>query len=178
MPPAPLHRRRSVRLPVFDYRTAGAYFVTACTHGRAPVLARVTPHGVRLSGLGRIVADEWRRLPLRRLDVRCDTFVVMPDHVHFVVWIDAGASGGGGTMNCAPTPRRFADRLGGSLDAVVALFKAGVTRRVNERRMTPGAPFWQRGFYEHVVRGPDDLARIRRYIDDNPARWWAQQGLS
>jgi putative transposase len=30
---------------------------------------------------------------------------------------------------------------------------------------------WQRNDYEHVIRDDVALNRIRRYIDDNPARW-------
>jgi REP element-mobilizing transposase RayT len=32
---------------------------------------------------------------------------------------------------------------------------------------------WQRNYYEHVVRDGADLARIRAYIERNPARWAA-----
>ena len=32
---------------------------------------------------------------------------------------------------------------------------------------------WQRGYYEHIVRDGDALARIRRYIAANPARYAA-----
>ena len=30
---------------------------------------------------------------------------------------------------------------------------------------------WQRNYYEHVVRNEVELDAIRRYIDENPARW-------
>jgi putative transposase len=29
----------------------------------------------------------------------------------------------------------------------------------------------QRNYYEHVIRDERDLARVRRYIDENPLRW-------
>jgi len=32
-------------------------------------------------------------------------------------------------------------------------------------------PVWQRNYYEHVIRGEDQLARITRYIIDNPLQW-------
>jgi len=32
-------------------------------------------------------------------------------------------------------------------------------------------PVWQRGYYEHVVRGEGELERIRQYIVDNPRNW-------
>jgi putative transposase len=42
---------------------------------------------------------------------------------------------------------------------------------MNALRGTPGIPFWQRAYYDHVVRDPQDLDRIRRYIANNPATW-------
>jgi len=38
-------------------------------------------------------------------------------------------------------------------------------------RGTPGAPVWQRNYYEHVIRSEARLAQIRRYILENPMRW-------
>jgi REP element-mobilizing transposase RayT len=44
-------------------------------------------------------------------------------------------------------------------------------RRINLERGTPGVRVWQRDYYEHIVRSGQSLARIRRYIELNPARW-------
>ena len=65
------HRRRSIRLPDHDY-TAGAFFVTICTHGREAVLAEPAHR--------RIVEDAWAWLPQRFDNVELDEFVVMQDH--------------------------------------------------------------------------------------------------
>ena len=32
-------------------------------------------------------------------------------------------------------------------------------------------PVWQRNYHEHVIRNQADLARIREYVANNPARW-------
>jgi putative transposase len=53
----------------------------------------------------------------------------------------------------------------------VRAFKSAVTKRINAQRGTPGAPVWQRNYYEHIVRGEKSLNRIRQYILDNPLRW-------
>ena len=45
------------------------------------------------------------------------------------------------------------------------------TKAINAARDSPGAPVWQRGYYEHIVRDEADLERIRQYIAENPARW-------
>ncbi len=58
-----------------------------------------------------------------------------------------------------------------SIGAILAGYKASVTKRINQLRGTPGAPVWHRNFWEHVIRNESDLARIRQYIADNPARW-------
>jgi putative transposase len=54
---------------------------------------------------------------------------------------------------------------------MVGSFKSAAARRINMLRGTRGAPVWQRGFYEHVVRDEEDLDRIRGYIEANPQRW-------
>jgi putative transposase len=66
---------------------------------------------------------------------------------------------------------RFGKPVTSSLPTIVRSFKAATTKRINEMRGTPGAPVWQRGFYEHIVRDEDDLNRIREYIAGNPERW-------
>ena len=38
-------------------------------------------------------------------------------------------------------------------------------------RSQPGAPFWQRNYWEHIIRNDASLDRIRAYIRHNPARW-------
>jgi REP element-mobilizing transposase RayT len=46
-----------------------------------------------------------------------------------------------------------------------------VAKRINLLRNTPGAPVWQRSYYEHVIRNEDELSRAREYVVNNPVRW-------
>ncbi len=178
------HHRRSIRLSAFDYRTAGAYFVTICTHERACIF--VDP-------VLRIVAERVWRMVVHKGVI--DDFVVMPNHVHGIIWIvesPVGAQHGrttveqvGGlysahTPGPAPSPtaaplrperaRSFAVQAG-SLAATVRAFKAITTNRTNRVRKTPAATLWQRNYYERVIRNDHELATIRQYIRDNPHRW-------
>ncbi len=59
----------------------------------------------------------------------------------------------------------------GSLPTIVRSFKSAVTRRINATRSTPGAPVWQRSYYEHVIRNKKDLKWIREYVITNPEQW-------
>ncbi len=120
--------------------------------------------------LANVVQTTWRELPTRFPTIALDAFVVMPNHVHFVVWLNpVGAS-----LNDALTGGEFQrpqwDKYAPALGEVVRTFKALATWRIRQR--WPKAGFaWQRNYYEHVVRSEGALRAIRQYIVDNPARW-------
>lgn len=58
-----------------------------------------------------------------------------------------------------------------TIGAMVRGFKAASTRSINARRFSPGAPVWQRNYYEHIIRDDAEWTQIREYIEYNPARW-------
>jgi hypothetical protein len=53
---------------------------------------------------------------------------------------------------------------------IVRALKTFSVRRINEMRHSPGAPVWQRNYYEHVIRGDGELLSVREYIV-NPLDW-------
>jgi putative transposase len=59
--------------------------------------------------------------------------------------------------------------------AIVRSYKSAVTKRINQLRDMPGVPFWQRNYWEHIVRDEGSLSQIREYIENNPARWAEDQ---
>ena len=58
-----------------------------------------------------------------------------------------------------------------TIGAMVRGFKTASTRSINARRFSPGAPVWQRNYYEHIIRDDAEWNQIREYIEYNPARW-------
>lgn len=162
------HRRRSIRLRGYDYREAGAYFVTICTANRECFFGEIVDEAMQLNRLGEIVQDEWHRTAIVRPQVSLDAFVVMPNHIHGIISFDAQEEG---KARLAPTTARFGYPIAGSLPSILGAFKSACTNRINLARQTPGLPLWQRNYYEHVVRSESELARVREYIAMNPARW-------
>ena len=77
---------RSRRFNHHDYR-GGAYFVTTNTRKRVPLFGTVEKGRMYLSTYGKIVAEEWHRTDDLRDEVSLDAFIVMPDHVHGLLWI-------------------------------------------------------------------------------------------
>ena len=86
-----LHRRarRSIRLRGYDYAQAGTYFVTICTRNHASLFGEVMDGEMRVNDVGRLVQNEWLRTGTMRPNVRVvpQEFVVMPNHVHGIVWL-------------------------------------------------------------------------------------------
>jgi putative transposase len=150
--------RRSIRLRGHDY-SRGVFFITVCasTH----LFGRVEGDVVSLSRWGEIARECWTSIPMHFPHVRLDSFVVMPDHIHGILLL------GDRQIRIAAIGRMSA----GSLGAVVRSFKAAVANRVSELRGQQNWCMWQRNYFDRIIPNPYDLARARRYIRDNPARW-------
>ena len=83
-----LPQRQSVRLRGEVY-AGGVFFITVCTFHKRPTLATVTHGQMVPTPLGRLVEEEWLRSPTLRPGLTLDAFVLMPNHVHAVVWLPA-----------------------------------------------------------------------------------------
>ena len=165
--PADHRRRRSMRLPGYDYRQTGAYFVTICTYNRVPLFGEIRGDEMQLNEAGRIVQSVWDKLPEHYPHVELDAWVVMPNHVHGIITLVDPANVGAG-LRPAPTP---ISNKRHPLSEIVRALKSFSSRRINQHRNTPGIPVWQRNYYEHVIRNEAALHDIRQYIIHNPAKW-------
>jgi REP element-mobilizing transposase RayT len=151
------------------------YFVTICTHGRECVLGEVVDGRVTLSPFGEVADECWRDLPSHFPGLLLDQFTTMPNHVHGILVLVGATHASPLHVDSRVSPLPVVTPAHGprpsSVGAVVGSFKSATTRRVNRIRGTPEASFWQRGYYEHVIRDEGDLDEIRAYILQNPLRW-------
>ena len=141
-------QRKPLRLRGYDYGRTGYYFVTVCT----AVRGKTSPRGV-LTPVGKITEQAISEIPSHYPNIKVDTYVVMPDHVHMILEIHAT---GDGRLIAAPT--------GMDLSKVIQQFKRVVSK-------TAGFSIWQRSYYDHIVRNREDLENIRQYIQTNPQKW-------
>lgn len=161
------HHRRSIRLPGYDYTSAGAYFITLCTHDRACMFGKIVNGEMQLNALGEIVRAEWELTGRLRPEIELGPYVMMPNHFHAIVWLIDRT----GTARRAPSVEQFGKPVAGSIPTIVRAFKSAMTRQINAFRGTPGAPVWQRNYYEHIIRDESSYQTIAAYILNNPARW-------
>lgn len=170
------HHRRSIRLKGYDYHNAGANFITICAQSREcvfgdPILTDITN-------------DVWLALPLWFPTIELDEFIVMPNHVHFVIWLGKGTSlsdiptiakkdGGKPRPYIIPLPQKTNSNP--TLGEVVGAFKSLVFKTylnwIEKNNPSKQAKFWQANYYEHIVRNELELNTIRQYIIDNPRNW-------
>ena len=121
------------------YSEAGQiYFVTIVTQGRKPYFSNLYLARQAIKQIGLLHNEE---------KLYSFTWVVMPDHVHWLF--------------------QLGDEQ--SLPHVINLFK-GRTARVLNKDINKKGKFWQSAYYDHAVRKDENIKEIARYIVANPLR--------
>ena len=177
-----IHHRRSIRLKGYDYSQPGAYFITICTYRRACLLGDVIEGDMHLNPLGNMAWQCWQAIPDHFPHAVLDAFVVMPNHVHGIVWIVDGLNPSAAMVGASdysplpdsppqpsPTHSSYPRGTSKTIGSMVRGFKIGVTKWA--RQNTDIYAVWQRNYYEHIIRNDRALNAIRQYIAGNPARW-------
>jgi REP element-mobilizing transposase RayT len=165
------YRIESTRLPTWDYRLRGWYFVTICIQSRRHILGTIVEDEVRLSPIGKIADAELRAVYMHYENVYVDEHIVMPNHVHAIFMIDGDHYFSPQAIpKLAPTAKRsFRSPDAGSLSAIVRSYKAGVTLKCRELGLRQ--EIWQPSFHDHILRGDKVISAAREYIRNNPANW-------
>jgi len=174
----------------YDYSQNGCYFVTIDIQDKL----RLFWDEKEVSEIGRMVEKIICEIPIFYKGVSVGEYVVMPDHVHIILIIDdVGADPCIRPISINPiecvgadpcirpkmgqtqgSARTFGQKL--SLSEVVQRFKALTTRRYIDGVRSNNWPkfhkrLWQRNYFERIVQDEFELARTRKYIEDNPKRY-------
>ena len=172
-----LPQRKSTRLKNFDYSSAGAYFVTICVRDRMQILSEIIRDDitatdktsgiavgeglappeitVKLKPCGEIVKEQLQLIGTRSPNVTVEDYVIMPDHIHAVISLHGKAGG------ASPSP---------TLDDVICAFKSLTSRSCKQKYGIE--KMFQRSSAEHIVRDREDYETRRKYIYENPKRWY------
>ena len=130
-------KRKRIRLPLGAYQTSGTwYFVTVCCREKKALFR---------SDRRKDLVERALVETAERQHVELASYVIMPDHVHFVC--SAGVRG---------------------LIGFVRDFKVRTTT-VFRRRLRLSSP-WQARFFDHKIRSGESLDRKGRYVRMNPVR--------
>ena len=155
-----LPKRKSPRWCGFDYSNAGAYFLTVCTEKRAKTLSKIVGEGSplpQLTEIGEIVKKYIEEIPHKYPDFLVDHYVIMPNHIHMILFRFVNDGRGD------PSP---------TVDNVMGWLKFQITKSINQTNQKVKRKIFQRSFYDHVIRSREDYETHRKYISENPMKWY------
>ena len=121
------------------YSATGYYYlVTTCTHLRKPLMANWVQARQVIQAMRELDQDRW---------TLTQTFVVMPDHLHWLFQI------------CDDH----------ALSEIVKRLKGRSAKGINASLDRQGQ-VWQTGYHDHAIRKEEDIKQAARYIVANPLR--------
>lgn len=179
-----IHHRKSVRLKGYDYSRPGCYFVTIDLHNIRCMFGGYSNGQLILNDIGKITQKYWQAIPSHFSNVQLDEYVIMPDHIHGILWLKSNRKMSKTRRECkgvqlnalTPPPDRqtinqYYSKISpksGSLSVIIRNFKSTVKRWCNKN----GYPQfkWHRNYFERVIRNKKELLEIRRYIKINPLK--------
>jgi len=169
------YRIPSTRLPERDYGS-GDYFITICTKDKKCFFWEIINGEMQLNELGQIVENEILNTSKLRQNVIIDEFIVMPNHVHLILFIDrrdalhASKSHTSKLDGCKPSlqnENKFWSQIN-NLATIIRWLKWSITSKIQKISQD----FWRQSrFYEHIIRNENELNAIREYILNNPLQF-------
>lgn len=146
-----MHRLQGIRAAQHDYCAPQFYMITMTTLNRIPWFATCEDNRVVLSDAGRIVRKLWDDVPLTYPAVETSTLMIMPDHLHGIVYVK----------------QRMEIPVGVPLRA----FKSLVTSALRKQCQNPDLKIRTPGYHDLAVWRAGALQAYRTYIQDNPRRY-------
>ena len=142
------NKRQSTRLPNHNYGWTGTYFVTIRTKEFQPVF--------EIPELRAIVQKTWEALPARYPGLTLDEFVIMPDHIHFIIHLEGNVE--------KPV----------TLGQIVGAFKSIIVVRwldhIKATGMECSGLIWQPRYFDRIIHDANELEQKRQYIRNNPLK--------
>jgi REP-associated tyrosine transposase len=119
------------------YTDCPAYFLTACTASRRPLLA------------SEYVRDAFREFSIAATHrgIWVGRYVLMPDHLH---------------LFAAFAPNAI------ELSAWMKALKGAISQALRNEGLE--SPFWQKGFFDHLIRSAESYQEKWTYVCQNPVR--------
>ncbi len=188
------YRIETTRLKGRDYSNSGFYYVTVCVKNREMLFGEIVNNKMILNEHGKIINHCWYDLINHYENMKPDTFVIMPNHIHGIVVIfDISKKNNDGDIEInidtndnvetgfKPVSTTFTTPLTPSsmpktkkqysLSEIIRGFKTFSARKINQLRNTSGVSVWQPRFYDRIIRDEQELFNVRNYINNNPIKW-------
>lgn len=138
----------------FNYDNGGFYFITICMKNRRNFFGTIENGQIYLTDYGILANELWNEIPKHFNGIILDDYVIMPDHLHAVVFIV-------GDRHACPQKNK---RQYQKLPKIIGSFKSAVSKNIDKRFCFE----WQRSFFDRGIRNEKEYLIYRKYIRDNP----------
>jgi REP element-mobilizing transposase RayT len=172
------YRIESNRLKNYDYGSNGWYFITICTKNRENYFGNIENNKVVLSEFWKIAYVCWLRITDYFSFVILDDFIIMPDHIHWIILIDKDNLSSWDEINPIDIDKKknlwwFAGKnnvmLNNWLWKIIRLYKWRCTYQIN--KLNKWFFWWQPNYYDKIIENENSLNKIRKYIFENPLKF-------
>ena len=169
---------KSNRLENYDYSENWWYFITICTKDRQEYFGEVIEGEMILNECWKIVEKYYLEIPKHFENVIVDEFIIMPNHIHFIIFIDNNNLWNKKDVALLHLYKnKFSKEYYSNISpkkweigTIIRSFKSICTREIN--KIENELYFvWQKNYYDRIIRNENELNRIRRYIIENPLKW-------
>ena len=147
-------QRKNNRCPDFNYDSNGCQFVTICVKNRFNIFGIIENNEIYLTNFGIIANELWNEIPKHYTDIKLDKYIVMPDHIHGILYIV------GNRHACSLQTRRQNQKL----PIVIGSYKSAVTKKINKTIFFE----WQKSFFDEIIKNEKEYLIIKKYIANNP----------
>jgi REP element-mobilizing transposase RayT len=195
------YRIKSARAAWHDYN-GGKYFVTICTKNREHFFGEIVPTvetlhatspvemgciaeetllatSLRMTEIGKYAFENLQNINIHYPYAEIPLFVVMPNHIHAIVFID-------GAHHCRDVARNVSTRNVSTtteirnekmieiakhqslLCVTMRGFKSAITKFAHDNHIDFA---WQTRFHDIIIRNQHEMNYIANYIENNPATW-------
>ncbi len=168
------YNRKRLRLAGFDYSKPRYYFFTICVGLDSSQFGTIENKSMHLSQSGIIALERWIWLGNQYPYVDLISFVVMPDHVHGIIYINSNYYAGCGRDHTLHNTGdnsiiNYTQNKIKPLPELIGAYKTTVSKRIH---LAGDLKFkWHKSYYDHIIRNPGSLNIIKNYIDKNPENW-------
>ena len=163
-------QRKSPRASWIEYN-GGTYFITICTHNKQHYFGSIQNEEIKLSLIGKILAEELNQISTHYPYIELLQYVVMPNHFHALVNI-VDVSHQTDAARCVPTEVRFNKELKEKRLPLLSTFIRGLKSAVTRRAHQIDKNFeWQSRYHDHAIRNLKDFNNISLYIENNILQW-------
>ena len=149
------YHRKSTRLKNHNYGWSGTYFITINANTSEPIF--------EIPELRAILTETWQALPGSFQGLELDEFVIMPDHVHFIIRLE-------GNVEKPAT-------LGGVVGAYKSITTNAWLDHIKAKKLECSGIIWHRSFYDEIIFDANELEATRQYIRNNPEKLKERQRM-